>query len=101
MVNGAGKVSNAGVSIWLDDLSRERIESGSLAHLISSSSVSGVTTNPSIFSTAISKSSLYQQDIFRLKNRTIEEIILELTTDDVRNACDLFKDTFAKSNKAD
>lgn len=101
MVNGAGKVSNAGVSIWLDDLSRERIESGSLAHLISSSSVSGVTTNPSIFSAAISKSSLYQQDIFRLKNRTIEEIILELTTDDVRNACDLFKDTFAKSNKAD
>ncbi len=101
LVNGAGKVSNAGVSIWLDDLSRERIESGSLAHLISSSSVSGVTTNPSIFSAAISKSSLYQQDIFRLKNRTIEEIILELTTDDVRNACDLFKDTFTKSNKAD
>jgi transaldolase len=101
MGNGAGKVSSAGVSIWLDDLSRERIQSGSLANLITSSFVSGVTTNPSIFSAAIGTSALYQQDILRLKNRTIEEIILELTTDDVRNACDLFKDIFMKSNKAD
>jgi transaldolase len=101
MVDGAGRVSSAGVSIWLDDLSRERIKSGSLAHLISTSFVSGVTTNPSIFSSAISTSSLYRQDILRLKNRAIEEIILELTTNDVRSACDLFQDIFTKSKKAD
>ncbi|WP_336275838.1 transaldolase family protein [Nocardioides sp. B-3] len=46
-------LSEAGVSIWLDDLSRERIETGNPADLVSSSSVVGVTTNPSIFAAAL------------------------------------------------
>ena len=48
-------LADAGVSIWLDDLSRERITSGNLADLVSNNSVSGVTTNPTIFAAALSQ----------------------------------------------
>ena len=89
-------LSDAGVSIWLDDLSRERLESGSLAELISNSNVVGVTTNPSIFSAAISGSDKYLADIKRLASAgaSVNEIVNVLTTDDVRAACDLFAPTF-------
>ena len=89
-------VSDAGVSIWLDDLSRDRLQSGSLQKLIDGSSVVGVTTNPSIFSAAISGSTLYRDDILALKaeGRNASEIVTELTTSDVRQACDLFMPTF-------
>ena len=53
-------LANAGVSIWLDDLSRERIESGNLAELIATSGVVGVTTNPSIFASALAKGEKYE-----------------------------------------
>ncbi|MGP2478150.1 transaldolase family protein, partial [Listeria monocytogenes] len=49
------QLSAAGVSIWLDDLSRQRIQSGNLAELIEKRNVSGVTTNPTIFAGALSK----------------------------------------------
>jgi transaldolase len=52
-------LDKAGVSIWLDDLSRDRIQSGSLAELIRSRAVSGVTTNPTIFAGAFSKGDAY------------------------------------------
>ena len=58
-------VSQAGTSIWLDDLSRDRLDSGSLTTLIAGSCVVGVTTNPSIFSAAISKSNKYLAEIGR------------------------------------
>jgi transaldolase len=96
-------VSDAGVSIWLDDLSRDRLQSGSLQKLIDGSSVVGVTTNPSIFSAAISGSTLYRDDILALKaeGRNASEIVTELTTSDVRQACDLFMPTFLESEQVD
>jgi transaldolase len=96
-------VSQAGVSIWLDDLSRDRLQSGSLAALIEGSSVVGVTTNPSIFSAAIKGSALYRDDILALKaaGKNVEEIVTELTTSDVRVACDLFAPTFAATQGVD
>ena len=96
-------ISNAGVSIWLDDLSRERLQSGSLEKLISGSHVVGVTTNPSIFSAAIAGSDLYRDDILALKSEgaSPSEIVAELTTSDVRSACDLFLPTFIESNQVD
>ncbi|MEZ7858167.1 MAG: transaldolase family protein, partial [Aquiluna sp.] len=60
-------LTEAGVSIWLDDLSRERIESGNLKHLIDNFSVRGVTTNPTIFAAAL-KGSSYQDAIAAEKN---------------------------------
>ena len=93
------EVSDAGVSIWLDDLSRDRLENGSLLDLIAESSVVGVTTNPSIFSAAIANSNRYQEDISAMAQQgaTIQEIVTQLTTDDVRTACDLFLPTYLET----
>ncbi len=96
-------VSDAGVSIWLDDLSRDRLQSGSLKKLITESNVVGVTTNPSIFSAAIKGSALYRDDILALKAKgtTVADILTQLTTEDVMAACDLFLATFASSGHVD
>ncbi|MGD9958740.1 transaldolase [Nocardioides sp.] len=85
-------LSDAGVSIWLDDLSRERIESGNLAELIKQSSVVGVTTNPTIFAAAIANGERYDAQTRELaaKDTPVDRVIFELTTEDVRNACDVF-----------
>jgi transaldolase len=66
------QLADAGVSIWLDDLSRERLNSGNLQELITDKHVVGVTTNPSIFQAAISKSSLYDDDLVHLRDRRVE-----------------------------
>jgi transaldolase len=96
-------LAKAGVSIWLDDLSRERIESGSLKALIESRAVSGVTTNPTIFAGAFSKGAAYATELAALaaSGSTATEAIFEATTADVRSACDVFKDVYALSNGVD
>jgi len=96
-------VSDAGISIWLDDLSRDRLQSGSLSKLISDSNVVGVTTNPSIFSAAIKGSALYKTDILALKAQGADTraIVTALTTADVTAACDLFTHIFDASQHVD
>ena len=103
MSDNLKELSEAGVSIWLDDLSRERLQSGSLATLIEGSHVVGVTTNPSIFSAAIKGSDLYSGDIARLsaEGSSVSQIVTELTTDDVSQACDLFLPVFTSSDHVD
>jgi transaldolase len=85
------ELSAQGVSIWLDDLNRPLIASGGLQSLIDTSCVVGVTTNPSIFAAALSKGDAYDDQIKALaaEGRTIDETVFALTTEDVRNACDL------------
>ena len=95
------QISQAGVAVWLDDLSRDRINNGSLKKLIAEDNVVGVTTNPSIFAASIGKSDLYENDILQNKVKSIEDIITKLTTDDVRNACDLFQTAFKSSDGVD
>jgi transaldolase len=84
-------LTEAGVSIWLDDLSRERIETGNLADLVKEKSVVGVTTNPTIFATAMADGERYDEQVRKLvaDGATTDRVIFELTTDDVRNACDV------------
>jgi len=84
-------LADAGVSIWLDDLSRERIETGNLADLVKEKSVVGVTTNPTIFATAIADGERYDAQVRRLvaDGADVDRVIFELTTEDVRNACDI------------
>lgn len=96
-------VSDAGVSIWLDDLSRDRLQNGSLSNLIANSNVVGVTTNPSIFSAAIKGSTLYREEILtqKAKGASVAEIVTTLTTEDVKAACDLFLETYQASQKVD
>jgi transaldolase len=101
MSNTLQAISQAGVAIWLDDLSRDRLQNNSLADLVQQDNVVGVTTNPSIFANAIGKSTLYREDIKKYANLSIEEIITQLTTDDVRSACDLLQNTYLQTKHLD
>lgn len=84
-------LSDAGVSVWLDDLSRERLETGNLAELVAESSVVGVTTNPSIFAGALSSGERYDAQVRELAatGAGVEEAVFALTSADVSNACDV------------
>lgn len=96
-------ISQAGVSIWLDDLSRDRLTSGNLARLIATSSVVGVTTNPTIFAGALAKGEAYAASVSELKaaGTSLDETITTLTTDDVREACDLFRPVYDRTSGYD
>jgi len=96
-------LSDAGVSIWLDDLSRERIETGNLAELVKNSSVVGVTTNPTIFAAALADGERYDAQLGELveAERSVDDAIFELTTTDVRDACDVLADVFRASDGVD
>ena len=96
-------LSAQGVSVWLDDLSRERIESGNLAELIATRSVVGVTTNPSIFQAALSKGHAYDAQVRELAagGADVEETILAVTTDDVRSACDVLAPVYEATGGLD
>jgi transaldolase len=85
------QLSEQGVAIWLDDLSRDRLEAGTLQKLVDGCYVVGVTTNPTIFQTAITKSSAYDEQLAMHTQRRSDAkaAIHDLTTDDVRAACDL------------
>jgi transaldolase len=93
----------AGVSIWLDDLSRQRIRTGNLAELIANRNVSGVTTNPTIFAGALAKGEAYEAQVKELARRgaTTDEAIFEITTDDVRDASDVFLPVFEATGGVD
>src|SRR5436305_11213331 len=96
-------LSAAGVSVWLDDLSRDRIRSGNLADLIATRGVVGVTTNPTIFQGALSKGHAYDEQVKELAARgaDVDSAIRTITTDDVRAACDIFAPTFEASGGVD
>ncbi|MGB3696288.1 MAG: transaldolase [Gordonia sp. (in: high G+C Gram-positive bacteria)] len=96
-------LSEAGVSIWLDDLSRDLIDSGALQEEIDTHSIVGVTTNPSIFQNAISKSDAYAAQITELAARgaDVDAALTALTTDDVRAACDVLAPVFAATDGHD
>src|SRR6478609_8324890 len=96
-------LSEAGVSLWLDDLSRQRLQSGNLKDLIADSHIVGVTTNPLIFQAALKDGASYQQQIGELAARgaDVDDTVREVTTDDVRDACDLFTATFEASDHVD
>jgi transaldolase len=96
MADALKRLSDEGVAIWLDDLSRKRITSGNLAELIEHQHVVGVTTNPSIFQKAISQGDGYHQQLTDLAARrvTVEEAVRMITTADVRDAADILRPVF-------
>ncbi|MCB0941336.1 MAG: transaldolase [Mycobacterium sp.] len=96
-------LSAAGVSVWLDDLSRDRLQSGNLQELIDTRSVVGVTTNPSIFQAALSKGTAYDAQVAELAERgaDVDATVRTVTTDDVRNACDVLRPQWESSNGVD
>ncbi|MFF7865766.1 transaldolase [Streptomyces qaidamensis] len=97
------RLSDEGVSIWLDDLSRRRIESGSLAGLVATRNVVGVTTNPSIFQAAIGSGAGYEEQLADLAVRgvTVDEAVRMMTTADVRAAADVLRPVYEASGGRD
>ncbi|MBD8466238.1 transaldolase [Plantibacter sp. VKM Ac-1784] len=97
------QLSAAGVSIWLDDLSRGRIQSGGLEQLIADRNVVGVTTNPTIFASALSNGDVYAEQVAQLAadGKDVTEAVFEITTDDVAAASKIFRGVYDSSNGYD
>jgi transaldolase len=96
-------LSEAGVSIWLDDLSRERLVSGDLERLIADRNVVGVTTNPTIFANALAKGDGYADHLHALAEAgtDLEPAVFEIITDDVRTAADVLRPTYEATDGFD
>jgi transaldolase len=103
MTDALKRLSEEGVAIWLDDLSRKRITSGNLAELIDQQHVVGVTTNPTIFQKAISSGDGYEQQLADLAARkvTVDEAVRMITTADVRDAADILRPVFDATHGQD
>lgn len=97
------QLSEIGVSIWLDDLSRERLNSGSLERLVQERNVVGVTTNPTIFAKALANGAAYEEQVRELAaaGASVEEAIFALTTEDVRRACDILMPVWERTGGED
>ncbi|MEO6116798.1 MAG: transaldolase [Pseudolysinimonas sp.] len=97
------ELSAIGVSIWLDDLSRERIVSGGLQQLIDDRNVVGVTTNPTIFATALAKGNGYDSKVAELAaaGTPVTVAVFDIITSDVSAACDIFAPVYEKSGHVD
>ena len=103
MTDPLRELSEAGVAIWLDDLSRGRLASENLADLVRDKHVVGVTTNPTIFQKAISESDQYDRQLRDLAARgvDVEEAVRMITTFDVRWACDVMRPAYDASDGVD
>jgi transaldolase len=103
MTDNLRRLSAEGVAIWLDDLSRARLDSGNLAELVRDKEIVGVTTNPAIFQKAISGKNDYDAQIHDLAVRgvTVDEALRMITVQDVRRACDVLKPVYDGSNHVD
>jgi transaldolase len=96
-------LADNGVSVWLDDLSRQRIRSGNLQELIDSKGVVGVTTNPSIFQLALAEGDAYDEQVAKLaaEGTTVDDTVFVLTTEDVRDACDIMRPVYDATEGVD
>ena len=103
MTDALARLQAAGVSLWLDDLSRERLTTGSLAALACDRGVGGVTTNPTIFARSITGSDAYASQIrdLQLRRAVTDQALRELTTFDVRWACDVLRPVYDATGGAD
>jgi transaldolase len=103
-MNRLQALHEAGVSIWLDTLSRELLDSGDFARLIADFRVTGATSNPTIFAKAITGSDRYDDQLRALVAsgvRDPQELFFELALDDVRRAADLLRPAYDDSDGRD
>lgn len=103
MTDALDALAGQGVSIWLDDLSRELLASGDLVTLVRDRHVVGVTSNPTIFASALAKGDRYTDQMRALAARgaSVEDAVFEITTDDVRSACDALAPVYEASGRLD
>ena len=97
------QLSNAGVSVWIDSLSREMLHSGQLASLIADDAVVGVTSNPTIFQKALAEGDLYDEQLRRVSAEIDDpvEMFFALALDDIKEACDLLRPVWESTNGVD
>ncbi|WP_129788101.1 transaldolase [Promicromonospora panici] len=104
-VSPTQRLSEAGVAIWLDDLSRERLRTGNLVELIATKNVVGVTTNPTIFAAALAQGNAYDGILAELagppNGGDVEAAVERITTDDVRDAADLLRPVYDATSAVD
>lgn len=102
-MNAIEKLKTAGTSTWLDDLSRDRINSGNLAAVIAEKNIVGVTTNPAIFAAAMSHGNAYDEQIAQLKAQgaNADTAVYAMSIADVQAACDIFYDLYQASEGED
>ncbi|WP_067498456.1 transaldolase [Actinoplanes sp. TFC3] len=103
MTDRLAELSAQGVAVWLDDLSRVRLQTGSLAKMLTEQHVAGVTTNPSIFAKALADATAYDEQLKDLAAQgvTVEEAIRLLTSYDVRWAADVLRPQYDESAGVD
>jgi transaldolase len=103
MSDALADLARNGVSIWLDDLSRELIDGGDLQRLVDTKHVVGVTSNPTIFASALAKGDRYSDQVRAIADRgaSVEDAVFEITTDDVRSAADLLRPVFDRTDRLD
>jgi transaldolase len=103
MANAVEQLAEIGVAVWLDDLSRARIQSGELASLVEHRGVVGITTNPTIFAKAIGSGSGYEEQVhdLALRGAAVGEAVRLLTAWDVRAACDALRATAMRTGGRD
>jgi transaldolase len=96
-------LADAGVAIWLDDISRTRLTSGNLADLVANKHVVGVTSNPTIFAKAISDADSYNEQLRTLADggADVEAAVRAMTSDDIRDACDVLLPAYEGSGRQD
>jgi transaldolase len=96
-------LSDLGVSVWLDDISRERLQTGNLADLVRNEQVVGVTSNPTIFAKAVAEADYYAEQVHDLAVRGVdlEEAARAITTYDVRWACDVLREVYDRTDGRD
>jgi transaldolase len=94
---------NLGQSLWLDNITRDLLDSGTLKHYIGDLSVTGLTSNPTIFDHAIKNSTSYDAEIAKkmAKCDSSEELFFELALEDLTRAADLFRPIFDETNGVD
>jgi transaldolase len=97
------QLTEMGVSIWLDDISRDRLSGGNLTSLMRDMHVRGVTSNPTIFAKALASGSAYAEQVADLAVRgvTVEEASRAITTYDIRWACDVLRPVYEATGGLD
>jgi len=102
-IRATGQLNRLGQSLWLDNITRDLLTSGTLEHYVKELSVTGLTSNPTIFEQAIKNSAAYDTAIGKLleRGRTATDVFFELAIDDLRRAADLFRPIYDRTNGVD
>lgn len=102
-MNATQLLHNLGQSLWLDNITRDLLTSGTLQHYVDELSVTGLTSNPSIFNNAIKNSGAYDDAIRAglAEGKSSEEIFFDLALDDLTRAADIFRPVFDRTNGVD